>query len=119
LSQRNSLRVVREDGFAHGGNGHIEYVTPRIDVTGIAKPFSVPFIDTLQSLFAHTLAIPLVKQRFNRFAVKINQPVIRLVFAHARQTALFNNISVAQSHIESPVSTFTACSLKRPISGKA
>ena len=63
-----------------------------LDVTGIAKLFAVPFFNTLQSHPAYTLAIPPVKQCCNRFAVKINQPVIRLVFVHARQTALLNHI---------------------------
>jgi hypothetical protein len=47
---------------------------------------------------AHTLAIALVKQRFNRFAVQVNQSGIRLVFAHARQTALFNDILCVHAH---------------------
>ncbi|MDO8811029.1 MAG: hypothetical protein Q7J38_03250 [Gallionella sp.] len=72
LSQRNPLGVVREDGFAHHGNGHIEYGAPRLDVTGIAKLLALPFLDTLQSQPAHTLAIALIQQGFDCFVVLVN-----------------------------------------------
>ena len=93
MSQRNPLGFVREDGFAHHGDGHIKYIAPCLDVTRIAKLSAVPFFDTLQSQSTHAPAIPLVKQRFNRFAVQADQIIIGLVFALARQAALFNDFT--------------------------